>query len=216
MKSLAFAAAIALVATGAMADSDAVRKVAPAHNWSGGYVGVGLGMLSASPSVTPGTVVRSDASGGQASLLLGYNWRARGNLMVGAELMIANGGVDGNTACTNVAFQCFSDVGTTAAARLRLGLARDRTLFFGTLGIAAARITYSNNNGVVTSTASHTASGATLGLGFEHAMQNGWNLRGDLEHYRFGRANGSLPGAGVAVTTKTTATAVRLTLVRRF
>ena len=57
--------------------------------------------------------------------------------------------------------------------------------------------------------------GWTVGLGIEHAMANGWNLRGDLEHYRFRTADYTFTGEP-PFSTRTRANVVRLSLVRRF
>ena len=198
------------------ADPVIVAPPAPVrYSWAGAYVGLGLGYAQNSFSfggIAAGTF--PSASGPVASLLLGYNGQGSGALVVGGEVMLSTGRVRGATPCPNPAFACSSSLDNLAAARLRLGYSQDRTLLFVTLGAAAGTERFRATNGVTTFDSSARVSGWTAGIGVEHAMRDGWHLRGELEHYRFRRAN-HLVGA-TPFTSQSRTNVVRLSLVRRF
>lgn len=223
------AAAFALLSLGATAAHAGGRIVpieppvippAPpaAFNWTGAYAGLGIGMLRQSDTPEIGTRVLAPARGAQLSALLGYNWQGAGAFVLGGEVMIAGGNADGAEPCANAAFSCATDIGTTAALRLRLGVAQDRTLFFVTAGVARMSVTHSTElqpaPGLTSVSVNRNA--ATFGIGVEHAMLNGWNVRGDLEAYRLRSGTYTLDNALNYNATRGTATAARLTLVRRF
>lgn len=187
------------------------------HNWTGAYAGIGIGYgqgrhTTAAP-VPPNLF--PDSRGGVGSVLLGYNWQGAGNFVVGGEVMIAGGRMAGTTGC-GLASTCTSNIGAMAAARLRLGVAMDRTLAFMTVGVANASVRYGISGGGGADSASARVNGWTVGIGLEHAMTNGWNLRGDLEHYRFNTGSFTFPVIGATIQSRTQANVARLTLVRRF
>jgi outer membrane immunogenic protein len=190
---------------------------APARfNWTGAYAGLGLAYGRARHTLTAGGAPNAfpDGRGGMASVLLGYNWQGAGALVVGGELMLSAGRMNGSGPCPNPLSVCTSSVGNLAAARLRLGVAQDRTLVFMTAGLASASVRYTATSALISVADSARVNGWTVGLGVEHAMANGWNLRGDLEHYRFRAANYTFPGE--PFTARARANVVRLSLVRRF
>lgn len=187
----------------------------PAYNWTGGYAGLGLGFGNASATLTgiPPTTFPS-ARGVVGSALLGYNWQGAGAFVLGAEAMLSAGRIRGTATCPNPAFDCTARLDNMAAARLRMGVAQDRTLFFVTLGAATATQRFEGTNGVITDVTSARVNGWTAGIGIEQAMANGWNLRGDLEHYRFGSANHVITGN--PFTARTRANVARISAVFRF
>lgn len=192
---------------------------APVFNWTGGYAGLGIGMLRQSDTAAGGApFVLAPARGGQVSALLGYNYQGAGAFVIGGELMVAGGSVDGAEPCANPVFECATDVGSTAALRLRMGVAQDRTLFFVTAGVARMSVTHSTELQPVPglTSASVNRNATTFGIGAEHAMTNGWNIRGDLEAYRLRSGTYILDAGGNYSASRGTATAARLTLVRRF
>lgn len=195
-----------------------IAPEAPARfDWSGAYAGVGLAYARATHfALAP---VPADAfpasTGWMGSVLLGYNWQGAGPLVVGGELMLSAGQVEGSAPCPNPVSVCTSSMNNLAAARLRLGYAHDRTLVFMTAGVASASVRYTGTSPLISVADSARVNGWTVGLGIEHAMANGWNLRGDLEHYRFRTADYTFTGEP-PFSTRTRANVVRLSLVRRF
>jgi opacity protein-like surface antigen len=191
---------------------------APTFDWSGAFAGFGLGYGQARHrSVAPLPAGAFPASrGAVGSLLMGYNWQGAGRLVLGGEVMLSGGRMHGAARCPDPVATCTSTLGTMAAARVRLGLALDRTLVFATLGAATAEVRYTAASPVLGDAARGRVNGWTAGLGIEQAMTNGWNLRGEIEHYRFGTGRYSFPVLPASVRTRTEANVVRLTLVRRF
>jgi outer membrane immunogenic protein len=222
---LAAAAALTLGAGAAHAGGRTVVVADPvivappppaAYSWAGAYAGLGLGYGQSSFSFTgiPAGTFPS-ASGPMASLLLGYNWQGTGPMVIGGEIMLSTGRVRGSAPCPGgPAFTCSSELENLAAARLRLGYAQDRTLLFVTLGAAAGSERFEATNGVMTASSSTRLSGWTAGIGIEHAMRDGWHIRGDLEHYRFRRANHQF--GPTPFTSQNRTNVVRVSLVRRF
>ncbi len=160
------------------------------HDWTGGYVGLSLNYGRSSHAVPgPGTLPNATGFGGGA--LAGYNWQ-NGDMVFGAEVAGNLTRLTGSADCTNPAFTCTSRVNNVISGRLRAGVAMDTTLLFATAGLASASIRHSTNDGVTTWTDTNRTNGVVLGVGLEHAFAGGWNLRGDLEHYRFRRQNFAL------------------------
>lgn len=227
LRTLAFAAATAALTLGAgtahaggptvvVADPVIVAPPPPAaYSWAGAYAGFGLGYGQTSFSFTgvPAGTFPS-ARGPVASLLLGYNWQGASPWVIGGEVMLSAGRVRGSTACVAPGLTCSSALDNMAAARLRLGYAQDRTLLFVTLGAASGTERFRITDGLVTLTSSARVSGWTAGVGIEHAMRDGWHIRGDLEHYRFRRANHQI--GPTPFTSQNRTNVVRLSLVRRF
>ena len=225
---LAALALISMSATGAYADSKMdlapKRVVSPppvvaTYNWTGAYAGLGLGYLRQSDTQFSPTRILAPARGAELSVLLGYNFQGATPLVFGGEIMLAAGSVKGDEPCANPAYTCASEVKTTAALRGRVGFAQDRTLFFMTAGVAKMSVTHSTDNspalpGLTSVSDNRTA--LTLGLGVEHAMMNGWNIRGDVEGYRLRGGNYTLDAGLNYSPPRGTAIAARVTMVRRF
>ncbi|MFN3955057.1 MAG: outer membrane protein [Pararhodobacter sp.] len=157
--------------------------IAAMRDWTGAYAGLGLGFgrghhTPDAPNTLPGS------SGFVAGGLLGYNWQ-NGTMVFGAEGSGLLGRIRGNAACATPGFECTSRVNNLIALRGRIGVTNADTLFFVTLGPALGSVQHTASDGVATFTASHRLRGAVLGAGVEHAFRDGWNLRGEIEHYRF-------------------------------
>jgi outer membrane immunogenic protein len=164
---LAGASALALVAgPAAAADLGAPiftkgPMMAPMFNWTGFYVGIHGGWAG-------GSDVEGWLGGGQ----LGLNYQAPGSTFV------FGGEVDGAFSnIGNSAAGVTSEVGRLATARLRIGTASDRTLYYLTGGAVWA-------HNEITATGfgrdSKTHFGWTAGAGIEQAFGNGWS--GKLEY----------------------------------
>ncbi|MDQ2064751.1 outer membrane beta-barrel protein [Xinfangfangia sp. CPCC 101601] len=185
-------------------------------DWSGAYIGLtaGHGRNSSQFDDTsynggiPGFPPYSfdvDTKGAQWGIFGGYNWQ-RDTQVYGVELEIGRSEAEGS------AFPPFNDpfgdpydaaggveagwYGTLAG---RLGVVRDKSLFYGKLGLAYsdARATF-----VDTCTAAPCgpgvidASGALgwgllAGIGIDHALSEKWVLRAEYEYIHFGSADAS-------------------------
>ena len=195
---LLFSATTALGGTLVLAEPEPVVYTpapAPAYNWTGGYAGVQLGAYNARHRMTfelETIMSNPDSSGLHGGLYAGYNWHGGGSTVFGVEGELNAfsgsgeaslfGPPDFETEIPNEVW--YSRVRSDAALRLRAGvLADENTLLYATLGVAAARYRFSVEDlPVPRDEHSGTRTGWTAGLGIEHAMQNGWNVRAD---YRF-------------------------------
>ena len=161
------------------------------HNWTGGYVGLGLNYGRSSHAV-PGPGTLPNANGFGAGALAGYNWQ-NGDLVFGVEVAGDLTRMNGTADCANDEWTCRSRVNNVISGRLRAGAAMDNTLLFATAGLASASIRHSNSHAVMGDFSdTNRTNGVVIGVGIEHAFAGGWNLRGDLEHYRFRRQDFAL------------------------
>jgi len=202
MKKLTLAAAVAAIAmSGSAAFAGSLTQVvveppvympapAAAHNWTGGYAGLSLMYGRSRHNAGPGfRLPNTTGFGGGA--LAGYNWQ-NGDLVFGAEVAGAITRMNAAAPCGNPAWTCRTNVNNVVSGRLRAGVAMDNTLLFATAGVASASIRHSTEIGGLTFAQTRRTNGMMVGIGIEHAFAGGWNLRGDLEHYRFRRQNYAL------------------------
>jgi outer membrane immunogenic protein len=163
-----------------------------------------------SPSFNP----TGFTGGGQ----IGYNWQAS-NWVYGIEAdfnsfqqrQTTNNsvGLPGNTTlltCGNPAPSCVGNFSTSVSTnwlltvRPRIGYAWDRTLIYGTAGLAVTQLNFSQsysdnishtgNNCIgpcdgLTTTASSTKAGWVVGGGVEQALMNHWSVKAEYLYIRF-------------------------------
>ncbi len=188
---LASAAVIALHAAASAAEiypagPGSYKDVAaPYTNWTGAYIGAeggyGWGTTSSnvfttSPSAFEGHTSENN-EGGLGGFVLGYNWMATPNWLVGVEADATAGGVDANsTACVNpsgVCAQTTSSIIALATIRGRAGFVWDNVLIYGTGGVAFVESNVTRNN--ITAGASGQsddgAVGWAAGGGIEYAIR---------------------------------------------
>lgn len=182
----------------------------PAYDWAGGYLGLGLSYGRATHAYAPATPAWPNGTGPGIGALAGYNWQ-NGNLVYGVEGHVEANRIRGSETVAG-AGDTRTDVSALGSLRLRLGVAQDRTLFFATAGGAAGRVGY-GIAGSDLSTA--TATGGMIGLGIEHAVRDGFHIRGDLEHYRFGGRDITI-GAATYPDIRARANVARISAVFRF
>ena len=215
--SLLSAAAVLALASGADAGGVTLVQVepvvtvapvliAPAFDWSGGYVGGILATNSAESStgdisitadplaVIPGISYASD--GLSAGIEVGYNFQSN-SLVYGLELDASKAAVDGSLSNflddgqgTN--FSVSTNADWIASARGRLGFASARSLFYVTGGVAAVgletQLTDSYNGGetVFTPSVTETRSGWVAGAGAEFMLAQNWSMKVEYLHFDFG------------------------------
>ncbi|MFN4101927.1 MAG: outer membrane protein [Pararhodobacter sp.] len=194
MKKFLVSTAVAMTAaTGALASGPTIPVepyVAPmppmpvVYDWSGAYAGVNLlgGRATFTTPGDPGLLPHANGIG--LGGLLGYNLQS-GTLVYGGEVHLGYGNLDGSAPCPNPTFECTSDVGAIGSLRGRVGIAADRTLFYAGLGLTAARVSHTADDGFIDFEDTNTLRGASISVGVDHALQNGIVLRGEFEHTRF-------------------------------
>jgi len=157
--------------------NDELISYGPAFSWTGLYIGAHVGYgwsdVDWQFASTPGI---STNQGGTGTLLggqIGYNIQLR-QFVFGAEADLSSAWLDGSTACPNPAFNCAHSFNWMASLRGRAGLAinNNRTLVYGTAGVAWANVDY---------TANDAFSGAAFGTGFSNTHV-GWVAGGGIEH----------------------------------
>lgn len=190
ISTLLSAAAIAAVATSAIAadaivpyEEPAPAPVSTVYDWTGVYLGVQGGYVWTNLDL-PGGLGDEDFNGGTLGVHAGANWQ-NGNIVFGVE------GDVNYTWNSNEYFAGTVEVGTDWAGSLRgrLGYAMDRTLFYGTAGLAFT-------NGYIEAPGfeeSETFVGWTAGLGVEHAFTDNWTGRIEYRYSDYGSEDFGLP-----------------------
>jgi outer membrane immunogenic protein len=190
---LAFAGLIALQASASAAEiypagPGGYKDVTvPYTNWTGAYIGAEAGYMWANTSsnvfATGPTVFEGHASenreGGLGGFVLGYNWMATPNWLVGVEADGSAGGFNGaTTACVNhvspsVCAQTSSSLFALATIRARAGFVWDNVLIYGTGGVAFVESNVTRNNLTVGASGQSDdgAVGWAAGGGIEYAIR---------------------------------------------
>jgi outer membrane immunogenic protein len=162
---------VALVALFAAAPASAadvpvrgpVYKAAPApvFNWSGFYFGghVGYGW---------GDIGGVDHDGFTGGLQAGYNWQLSRNWVFGIETDLS---------FTDMNSPVPSHIDYLGTLRARVGYTWDRTMFYGTGGLAFNRLGVAGVH--------DTDTGYALGLGVEWAFAPNWSTKIEYMYYNF-------------------------------
>ena len=185
---------------------------APAYSWTGAYAGVTLGGMTASHRwsfpILGDTRFDPDPRGLTGGLFVGYNWQTGGGLVLGLEADIqasnASGTEDYRDADGNLLnplgdVEGHSRIRSTFAARIRAGLAMDRTLLYvaGGLSQAEYRLSYDRMD-VELDAITARRTGWTIGAGVEHAMSSNMRLRGEIRYSVYGTAEYEATPLGTA------------------
>jgi len=176
-------------------------KAAPAWSWEGQYIGVHGGYFDGSLDLGPGAGINLSPSKGFGGVQFGYLHHLSRNWLIGYEVDASFGvkGSEGGIAYTVDAF---------GTARTRLGYAQGPWLFYGTAGLAWAKIDYVGLN-----SADRPQVGYAVGAGVEYALARNWSAKFEYLYMDLGTtvSTGLLP-----LTTDVTASTVRLGLNYRF
>ncbi len=130
-------------------------------NWSGMYVGVhgGYGFSD-------------NLDGFAGGFQLGYNWQFSRNIVFGLEGDITATDMNG------LPLGLPAHIDYIATARARLGYTWDRTMIYGTGGLAYSRAAVAGFH--------DTDTGYVLGGGLEWAYSNAWTLKAEYLYYDLG------------------------------
>lgn len=170
-------AAFALTASSAIAADAIVPYEEPApvygvYDWTGFYLGIQGGYVWTKASQPGGS---DTFDGPTLGVHAGYNFQ-NGNWVFGVE---------GDVGYTwNERSFGADDVGTDwqGSLRGRVGYAIDRTLIYGTGGLAFTNVYVDNPGGSL----DDTLFGWTLGAGIEHAFTDNWSARIEYRYSDFG------------------------------
>ena len=199
------AAGLALSAVSAQAADipRPVYKAAPvvmAYNWSGFYIGGNLGYGSGDLNATAwGTEASASVDGWFGGGQIGWNWQAVGSPWVwGFEVdsQWANIGKDrtltGNLIGNATATASYN-VDYFGTARLRLGYAWDRAMFYTTGGLAwgtqSIGVDAAVNGLTGSAEASNSHLGWTVGAGLEWALLDNWTAKVEYLYVKLGNEN---------------------------
>ena len=210
MRRFTLASAVtALLTLPAMAADMPVKTPAPlmaaVYSWTGFYVGGHLGFgwgrssindidnlcLGVSNCPNPPDRYHFDGiiGGGQA----GYNWQT-GNLVFGAEADFSFSGMKETTGLIRTTLTLATKIDWFGTARLRLGYAADRALFYVTGGLAYANVENSFLDvGCGTPcvlVASDVKFGWTAGGGLEYAFAPNWSVRAEYLYVDLEKSKG--------------------------
>lgn len=177
----------------------------PEFDWNGVYAGLSAGAQGVR-IFAPGEGTL-EGTGAIASVFAGLNVQS-GSFVYGAEADFGYSGYQGSRPCGNVAWSCAGYVNAQGSARVRVGLAFDSILLYGTAGVAAANI-----GGSTTSPAgvafrdSSVRFGWTVGAGADVAFNESLFGRLEYRYTDFGARNMSFdivyPGVQVSAHTVT-------------
>lgn len=191
--------------------ADLPRKAPPpapvvaAFNWSGFYWGINGGWATGDADLSNASGTASfDIDGGFFGGQIGWNWQAPGSPWVwGVEVDSAWADI-GDSASTTfgaTTFTASSDLDYFGTARLRVGYAWDRVLWYVTGGVA-----WANNEisfgvtapvGFAGVSSSNTHVGWTVGGGVEWAFADPWSVKLEYLFLDFGdESYFGGPGAG--------------------
>lgn len=196
------AAAVASSVTAHAADiARPVYKAAPvvaAYNWSGFYIGANVGYGWGDLSATAfGLEASASTDGWFGGGQIGWNWQAPGSPWVwGVEVDSQFSDIGNNLIeATNGgnAISVWTSLDYFGTARLRLGYAWDRVMFYGTGGLAwgTNEIGGSVRTGgtVFSSETSNTHIGWTAGAGIEWALVDNWTAKVEYLYIDLGDEN---------------------------
>jgi outer membrane immunogenic protein len=192
MKALTFIAALAAMATPALAGGptvvaddpmpEAMAAPVDAHDWSGAYVGLGYGKTSADLTYSSGATF--DFNNGRVRSLFGGYLMQRGNLVFGGELAFSN-----TSDATLVLFP-LENVNSMIDLKGKLGFAANRAMFYGTVGLSKAEYEFA-----VVPAQNYSASGMSYGIGMDFAVSHNFTM--GIE-YLARNLEGDVPGTGLS------------------
>lgn len=177
-------------------------KAAPVWSWEGQYIGVHGGYVWGENDVVAGAAAQFEPRGGYGGVQFGYLHHLSRNWLIGYEVDVSFGDVDG---AVGVATNELKYFGT---ARTRLGYAHGQWFLYATAGVAWAQ-TELNGAGL---SAERTQVGYTVGAGLEYAFARNWSARFEYLYADLGDTNTTVP----ALATDLSFSTVRLALNYRF
>jgi outer membrane immunogenic protein len=166
---------------------------APASIWNGSYLGLHGGYAWASHDVFNGSFIvpetsKLDPKGWFGGFQSGYNWRFAPTWVFGLEADTSFGRVRDSGLSSPSSRTVSAKIDDLSTARARLGYAVDRTLVYGTGGLAVAHDKYSEfagATGIMRPDRYHV--GWTVGGGIEYAFDPMWSAKIEYLYADLGR-----------------------------
>ena len=177
-------------------------KAPVAWSWEGQYIGVHGGYFWGQNDLFVGAATTVEPTGGYGGLQFGYLHHLSRNWVIGYEVDVSFGNIDGASAAAT------NNVNYFGTARTRLGYAQGPLLIYGTAGLAWAMTdiiagTFSTDRAQI---------GYAIGAGIEYAFAPNWSAKVEYLYMDLGNtATNLLFGA-----TDLTASTVRVGLNYRF
>lgn len=186
------------------ADIPAIKaKPASAYDWSGAYVGAHVGYARGTAGSTfsdPAPLGASNTFGSlYGGVQVGYNYRLSPRLLLGLEADItfpnylsADNVASSHTTATTDASHQIDFIGTV---RGRIGYVFDRSMIYGTGGLAYSQGRFEQTPGIVDQPDKvlRMLTGWTAGAGIESALAARWNVRLEYLYTDFGRTTAVFP-----------------------
>jgi outer membrane immunogenic protein len=187
------ATAAALFIVGSAAAQDFTPSLAApqsVYDWSGFYLGTQLGWGWANQHITDNTGLDADLglNGGYFGPVIGFQ-KQWNRVVVGAEVEANWSDIDGQDSFAGAVGRTFGGVEIFGSAGIKLGLAFNRFLAYGTAGIAGGERSTSQRNGPA-NPEDHAASlGWMAGAGVDFAVTERVILGLQYRHYELSEAD---------------------------
>ena len=170
------------------------------HDWTGFYLGYYTGVVWGDENqlfVTAGTTTHPKFQGYALGGQVGYNFQI-GKLLLGLEADYGFSNAEGGKPCPNANFfSCTAEIDNLVFVTGRVGLVRDRAVYYVKGGLAVADVTtgFEQNGGGLTTallvpndSKSETMTGWVIGAGMEFALTDRWSVKGEWMHFDLGTA----------------------------
>jgi outer membrane immunogenic protein len=188
-KILIAACAFTALSVGSANAADIIEEAV--YDWSGLYAGLNAGFafggddqVGLYPAI--GDIGDLSLSGMFGGLGVGYNHQVD-QIVLGIEADIQLSGISDDD--ENGDFEMSNDVNYFGTLRARAGMAFDRTLLYGTGGLAFASFDYKVQNAVIGLDIDEDYSklGFVVGGGIEHAIDDDWSVKAEYLYANFGK-----------------------------
>lgn len=192
MKGLLLASALLSLISGQALATDAISaEPATVHDWSGvyigGQIGYGFGRTDAAYNLPNTPTIRGsqnyDTDGFLGGIQLGYNYQINSTVL-GVEADFSGADIKGHSDEINVGGGDTYDtkVDWFGTLRARAGYAFDRTLIYGTGGLAFGSVENQYLDGPLNSSEKNTKVGWTIGAGMEQAITDHWSAKFEYQY----------------------------------
>ncbi|MCO4318299.1 porin family protein [Phyllobacterium sp. 21LDTY02-6] len=207
----------ALALSGSALAADAVIETAPeavladpGFSWTGFYAGVNAGygfggddeVGVRSGGVYLGNIGTIEQSGFIGGGQIGYNYQIN-NWVIGLEADFQGAGLEDSTAGSvdGIGVEAESSIDWFGTLRPRVGYAWDRTLIYGTGGLAYGRVNYKAAvEGDTFLDQDKTRAGWVAGAGIEHAFTDHLTAKLEYQYVNFGKYTVSEDGFSTEAT----------------